>query len=180
MMVTVAMGSLAENIYKDYVEKLALRGDERVLDFGTGSGNPALHLARKLQGRGGRLTCVDVSERWMKLARRRLRRFSNVDYYLGDITWLDILPASQDIVFLHFVLHEIPPAERPEIVRRLCARLAAGGKLYVREPLRFISEAEILQLVGRNGLREESSSTSEIKTQGFVYEGVFCNGIERM
>ena len=168
MIITVAMGQLAGNVYKDYVEKLGLSGDECMLDFGSGSGNLAQHLAGTITDHRGKLTCVDISRRWMEVARQKLSRFSGIDFQLGEIARLPIPLASQDVVFSHFVLHDIPQEERPEVMRHLSTRLVDGGKLFVREPLRFISEEEILQLMEQNGLREESSTTSEIMTQGFV------------
>jgi hypothetical protein len=110
----------------------------------------------------------------MRLARWRLRGFSNVEFRLGEISCLELPPSSQNVVLIHFVLHEIPPAGRPAVMRELSATLAEGGKLFIREPLRFIGEDEILQLAAQNGLREVSSSAAGIPTQGFVYAGVFC------
>ena len=65
------------------VASLELTGMERVLDFGSGAGSEAVYLAQALQ-RGGRLTCLDVSPTWLAEARRRLRRFTNVEFLLGE------------------------------------------------------------------------------------------------
>ncbi|HZW04718.1 MAG TPA: class I SAM-dependent methyltransferase [Anaerolineaceae bacterium] len=132
---TLAAGStLAAPFYRRYIDNLDLRGDETVLDFGSGSGMCSRHLARRLQRRGGRLTCVDVSAAWIATAKRTLRHFRNVDYRLGALADLPLAPESYDVVFLHFVLHDIPAGERAGIVRRLAWLLKPGGRLLVREP----------------------------------------------
>jgi SAM-dependent methyltransferase len=170
VVITVAAGVLAPGIYRKYAERLDLRGDERVLDFGSGAGTMARYLARRLT-QGGRLTCVDVSRMWLDVARRRLRRYPNVSFCLGDIATLDILDASQDVVLIHFVLHDIPAARRPEVVRHLAWTMAFGGRLYIREPLRFIAVDEIKALMTVAGLREITARQSQVPTQGTLYEG---------
>ncbi len=173
--ITLLAGALAAPVYRTYVERLGLRGDERVLDFGTGSGNPARYLARILQRGGGQLTCVDVSERWMAVARRRLRNFANVVFKLGEIASLGLPDAGYDVVFIHFVLHDIPAGERPAIAAALARTLRPGGRLFVREPLRFIALEELAGLMRGAGLTQVSAASANVFTQGLVYEGVFRN-----
>jgi SAM-dependent methyltransferase len=56
---------LLSGSYRRFVDGMGLRGDERVLDFGAGSGAAAGHLAKRLQA-GGHLTCVDISPGWQR------------------------------------------------------------------------------------------------------------------
>ena len=172
--VTVAAGTMVPGIYKDYVNTLGLQGTERVLDFGTGSGNPALHLARALPR--GRLTCVDISQGWMDVARRRLQRFDNVDFKVGPVQTLDIPPASHDIVFIHFVLHDIHPGERPPVIKALADVLTPQGRVFIREPMRFIAPSEVNALWEAEGFTETHRQDDHIPTQGEVYAGVYARG----
>jgi ubiquinone/menaquinone biosynthesis C-methylase UbiE len=73
------------------VRDLGLLGDERVLDYGSGPGLAARHLARALSKGGGMLTCVDVSSRWLESARRALRGYTNIEFRLGDIWTLGLV-----------------------------------------------------------------------------------------
>jgi ubiquinone/menaquinone biosynthesis C-methylase UbiE len=172
--ITLLVGHLlGGRFYRPYVEGLGLRGDERVLDFGTGAGTPARYLAARLPRAGGHLTCLDVSQRWQAVARRRLRRFDHVDFVLGDVRAASLEEASFDLVFIHFVLHEIPASERPGTVRRLSELLAGDGRLAIREPLNFISRDEIRRLMAASGLVEKAGRQTEVRTQGQVYEGVY-------
>lgn len=158
---TVTLGTLFGGMYKEYVDRLGLKGGERVLDFGSGSGNPARFIAPLLTD-GGRLTCVDVSERWMDVAQKRLRKYSNVEFKLGDIAALDLPEAGYDVVFVHLVLHDIAAADHPRIVQHLARKLKRDGRLFIREPMRFISPDEIRPLMRQNGLEEAASSITNI------------------
>jgi ubiquinone/menaquinone biosynthesis C-methylase UbiE len=109
----------------------------------------------------------------MDVARKRLRKYPNVEFKLGDIAALDLPDGGYDVVFVHFVLHDIDAAERPRIVQHLAHKLKRDGRLFVREPLRFIAPDEILRLMRQSGLAESAFGVTNIKTQGEVCEGVF-------
>lgn len=131
--ITRLAGRIISLFYRDYALSLGLTGSEKVLDYGSGSGNLSRHLAEILKN-GGRLTCADVSEEWQKVIRQELRRFNNVDYYLGDIRNLNLADGSFQAVVMHFVMHEIPARERAEQAACLVKKLAPGGRMLVREP----------------------------------------------
>ena len=56
-------------LYKNYIRTLNLKGNERVLDFGSGSGAGSKHLAKILQKSGGHITCIDISKYWTEKAK---------------------------------------------------------------------------------------------------------------
>jgi SAM-dependent methyltransferase len=170
---TVAAGTVFSSIFKDYVDRLDLTGSERVIELGPSAGNNSLHIARRLSRGGGRLTGVDISQRWTEVARRRLRNYPDVTFKCGDIADLDILALSQDVAVASFVLHDIPGVDRMRVMQHLAATLRPGGKIFIREPLRFISQQEIRRLMDACGLEEAWSGEISIKTQGRVFEGVY-------
>ena len=132
--ITLTLGlSVLSPYYRGFVKSLNLRGDERVLDFGSGSGVCSRHIAASLQ-RGGQLDCVDLSQSWMNVIRKTLRRYDNVGYHLGQITQLSLPESAFNMVIVHFVLHDIPAAERPGVVNALGRILKPGGRLVLREP----------------------------------------------
>jgi ubiquinone/menaquinone biosynthesis C-methylase UbiE len=100
------------SVYSRYIRTLGLTGTERVLDFGSGSGIGARHLAALLK-RGGHLTCVDTSRSLTAKARRRLRRYPNVDFRVGELPALALPGGSYQVVFIHYVLHELPRRPGP-------------------------------------------------------------------
>jgi ubiquinone/menaquinone biosynthesis C-methylase UbiE len=170
---TVAVGVVFSSIFKNYADRLDLTGSERVIELGPSAGNNSLHLARRLSTSGGCLTCVDISRRWTEVARRRLRNYPDIMFKCGDIANLDIPAHSQDVAVVSFVLHDIPGGDRMRVMQHLAATLKPEGKIFIREPLRFITQQEIRKLMDACGLEEISSGEMSIKTQGRVFEGVY-------
>jgi ubiquinone/menaquinone biosynthesis C-methylase UbiE len=159
--------------YRGFVRGLALRGDERVLDFGAGSGMLSRHIAARLQKSDGYLECVDVSHGWMTVIRKTLRRYTNVGYHLGHITRLDLPDDAYDVVVIHFVLHEVPALERPAIVGTLARKLKAGGRLVLREPQdEGLTPKELRSLADAVGL-ETRTLEARKPAFGAVYDASF-------
>lgn len=157
------MDSLGNNhlwgfIYQKYISGLNFLGNERVLDFGSGSGAGSKHLAKKLSR--GHLTCVDVSGYWMKICKRRLSKYRNVDYLLGWLPDFKIEAGSYDAVTIHYVLHEVPAQMRAALIGEMCRILKNGGRICIKEPQREgdgMPISEIRELMQKQGLFEASS-----------------------
>lgn len=133
--ITLALGlTVLSPYYHSFVRDLNLRGNERVLDFGSGSGICSRHMAAHLKRGGGYLACVDISHGWMQVIRRTLRRYNNVSYHLGHIADVDLPDSYFDRAVIHFVLHDIPENERLCVLHSLARKLKPEGRLIVREP----------------------------------------------
>jgi SAM-dependent methyltransferase len=162
--------------YARYVRSLGLKGGERVLDYGSGPGVAARYIAARLAEGGGRVTCVDVSQTWLRIAQKTTRRYPNVEHKLGEIAALDIENDAYDVIFIHFVLHDIPARERPDVVRHLGAKLRQGGRLVLREPTskgHGISPQEIQRLMTSAGLQQVSVKTGRALLIQPVCDGQF-------
>ncbi len=167
---------LVSSLYGRYADSLGLRGDEQVLDFGSGSGALSRHLARRLLAGGGQVTCLDSSSAWSDVARRRLQRFPNVHFAVGEITELALDPDGFDVIVIHLVLHEIKPETRPETVKALYRNLKKTGTLFVREPTKEghgIPAAQVRQLMHTAGLTEIDFSEARSLLLPPMYAGVF-------
>jgi len=167
--------TVANPYYKRYINGLELQGNERILDFGTGSGVCARHLAARLRKAGGHLTCLDISRVWQAVSRKTLKHYHNVDYLLGDITTLNLPAASFDAVFIHAVLHDLDVSARPEILRHLARILVDGGKMFVCEPLgvKGFSPDDLRGLMRQNGLEEIDARIIRRALMAPTYQGVF-------
>ena len=79
------------------VEQLAPRSGERVLDLGTGPGEPAMTIARSVAPTG-RVHGVDLSEKMVALATEvaHARGLANAEFRAMDCTKLDLEDASFD------------------------------------------------------------------------------------
>jgi ubiquinone/menaquinone biosynthesis C-methylase UbiE len=162
-------------LYGKYVDQMGLRGDERVLDYGSGSGAAARHLAPRLSP-DGRLTCVDISERWQKALRSVLKAYPEVEFRCGDIRALGLPVAGYDVVLVHWMLHDVPPWDRPAIVAELSRLLRPGGRLFSREPTNArhgMPAAQLRELFAAAGLTEALATEGKAPILGEHYRAVW-------
>jgi ubiquinone/menaquinone biosynthesis C-methylase UbiE len=167
---------LLSPLYRRYVEQMGLRGDERVLDYGSGSGAAARHLAKLLEAGGGRLACMDVSARWQAVLRKVLRAYPDVAYLLGDVRAMGLPAERFDVVLVHWMLHDVPPWDRPAIVAELARLLRPGGRLFLREPTgtkHGMPAAEARGVLAAAGLAETWASEGRIFLIGEYYRAVW-------
>jgi ubiquinone/menaquinone biosynthesis C-methylase UbiE len=87
----------------DLVERARIRPGEKVLDLGTGPGQPALTIAGKV-GKTGRVVGVDLSEKMIAIAQQVAvgRAVSNVEFQVMDCAALQFPNASFDAVVSSF------------------------------------------------------------------------------
>lgn len=113
----------------------ALLGDvagKRVLDFGCGSGENCVVLAR----RGARVVGVDISESLIRVARKRLTvngLGGKAAFAVGSAHDLPIEPGSIDVVLGIAVLHHLDLDASAREVHRV---LKPGGRAIFQEPVR--------------------------------------------
>lgn len=158
---------LGRPFYARIVSRLGLRGTEEVLEFGSGPGILSKMMADRLSN--GRLTLVDVSSRWLRVARRRLRGRSNVRFLEGDVYSLDLPSRSFDMVVLNYVLHDIPEAERDDVVETLAKVVRPGGRLFIQEPIgqrHGMPASEARGLLEGAGLKELSFQEERRRFRG--------------
>jgi ubiquinone/menaquinone biosynthesis C-methylase UbiE len=117
------------------VQYLDLKGNERIMDFGSGPGVLSMMIATKLEKGGGRVTCLDVTEGWMRIAKKRLGKMPNVDFIFGDIRQTSIPENSYDGIVINYVIHDINKEDRKPIVTALSRILVKGGRIFIREPV---------------------------------------------
>jgi 2-polyprenyl-3-methyl-5-hydroxy-6-metoxy-1,4-benzoquinol methylase len=168
--------SLASPFYGRYAASLKLKGHEKVLDFGGGSGSLSRHLARILRKGGGRVTCMDISPGWIEVAKKRLRKYPNVDFIQGDILEMQIEEGSYDAVVIHLMLHHIRRDVQQQTVNALARILKAGGMLFIREPTKESHGTPldgIRELMTNAGLSEVDSTVYKSMIMGQCYAGVF-------
>jgi trans-aconitate 2-methyltransferase len=108
------------------VERLPLRGDERVLDAGCGSGRVTQQLLERLPN--GRVVALDGSQAMLDEARRRLASYGDrVEYIRADLSApLPVTPPVDAILStatFHWVL------DHDALFRHLAAVVVPGGRL---------------------------------------------------
>ena len=169
---------LARSVYKKRIENLNLRGNERVLDFGSGPGVAAKFIAQELQMENGKLTCIDMSKVWMKKIKKKLSKFSNIEFKLGDISEFQIDAGSYDVIFINFVLHDVEKDIRQRTVNALSRALKKTGILYIKEPTsksHVMPAEDIRTLMTQGGLEEKhfTMDRSFAGPPGLKYSGEY-------
>jgi trans-aconitate methyltransferase len=105
--------------------RLALRGDETVLDAGCGAGRLTELLAERLPH--GRLVALDSSRPMLELARTRLERFGDrVTYVFADAAQYIQRPPA-DAYFSTATFHWVP--DHDTLFTAIAAGLRPGGQL---------------------------------------------------
>jgi len=106
--------------------------DSRVLEVGAGNGfftGPLVRAAREV-------VAVEVQPEMVRLLERNLERDgvdrSRLRVEAGDVSSIDLEPASIDVAFLYFSFHEI--AAPATAARRLAAVVRPGGTAALFEP----------------------------------------------
>jgi ubiquinone/menaquinone biosynthesis C-methylase UbiE len=126
-------GRWEEDAVNQGLNMLGIREGHKVLEIGPGPGKALLTLAR-LVGETGRVYGLDISDRMLTLARKRLYEASimkRAEFVLGDGARLPFREKSFDLLFMSFVLELF---DTPEISRVLleCQRvLRNNGRIGV-------------------------------------------------
>jgi trans-aconitate methyltransferase len=150
-----------KSVYRSFAESLHLDG---------GMGTVAYYVAKRLPH--GELTCMDISERWLEACRKTLRRFENVTFLKWESPVL--AKESYDVVFCHFVLHDIPEDELEYVIPVLTESLKSGGVLVFREPLKNTKKVNIIkQLIEQKALSLKNSHITDIPVMGNTLESVY-------
>jgi SAM-dependent methyltransferase len=109
------------------VELAGVRAGNRVLDIATGSGEPALTIARAV-GPSGRVVAVDMSPGMLAIARERIdaAQLTNVDLVESDAESLRLDPHSFDAALCRWGLMFMPDLEG--MVRAIHRALKPGAR----------------------------------------------------
>ncbi|HMI88281.1 MAG TPA: methyltransferase domain-containing protein [Polyangiaceae bacterium] len=105
------------------LQRLGLRSQGAVLDYGCGIGNLTEHLVTSFSD----VHAFDPSQKSLEVARRRAPTATFHE------SANDLPNARFEAVVVAGVLHHVPPRERPGLVAQLRQKLAPGGKLVVFE-----------------------------------------------
>jgi SAM-dependent methyltransferase len=109
-------------------KRVGVRPEDTVLEIGCGIGRVAKQLAPRCRNWIG----CDVSPNMLKLARERLREFSNVELF--ETSGHDLKPIadlSVDVAYCTVVFMHLEPWDRFNLVKEAFRVLRPGGRVYV-------------------------------------------------
>lgn len=148
------------------VEAASLDNQDVVLEIGSGSGILTKELARRAK----KVIAVEIDEKFAKVLKTNLRKFSNTEVIFGDIRKIFSklnLPKNYKVVanipyyitspilkmFLSFYKkpQEMVLLVQREVAERIC--VSPGDASILSVSVRFYGEPEILSTVNRNSFR---------------------------
>jgi len=133
------------------------------LDFGCGTGTCSRFIAKELLKRNGKLTCFDISKSSIEAAKKRLERYSNIDFLAGDLRKLNIEKQTFDVILAHLVIYHIEKNTRQDIVNELSKLLKPDGIILVfhflygkksENPDQHLSREGLVKIMEKAGLAE--------------------------
>jgi ubiquinone/menaquinone biosynthesis C-methylase UbiE len=112
----------------------------RLLDVGCGTGR-FLDCVKQVWPR---LPCVglDLSEAYLREARRHLKRWSKVNLLVGNGEAIPLPDDSHDAVTSLFTFHELPPNVRRIVFKEFARVLKPGGRLILIDSLQRADEPD--------------------------------------
>ena len=120
-----AFEAAAQPVTRKLLELAAVAPGHRVLDIGTGTGEPALSAAAVV-GPEGRVVAVDQAGAMLAVARRKAAGLDNIEFIESDVEPLD-LREPFDALLSRWGLMFLP--HRDQVLRKLFGFLKAGGIL---------------------------------------------------
>jgi trans-aconitate 2-methyltransferase len=153
------------------LDRLPLRGDERVIDAGCGSGRVTEALAERLPG--GRIVALDASPAMIELARRRLSRFGQrVEFVVADLALPLPVDGAIDAIVSTATFHWVP--DHDALFRNLAAVLRPGGRLIaqcggagnIARVMAVVSELG-LPPAGEHRFESAESTAERLRAAGF-------------
>ncbi len=123
------------------VLKLHTQDQGQWLELACGAGSatrPVLETFTK-----AKITALDLSSPYLKVAQEKLRNYPNIDFIQGDATNLDFKNETFSAVYCVYLLHELPRREREKVIQEAYRVLKPGGLLVFADSLQTGDESSL-------------------------------------
>ncbi len=125
MLNVVTLGGYSRFI-RNAIGALGLKKDEKVIDFGCGTGRNDC-LMMEYIGENGSILGLDVSDEMGEQFREKCSKYPNVRFKKQRIDVPFVLEKKYDRVFISFVIHGFPHEVREVIIKNAYDNLVEGG-----------------------------------------------------
>ncbi len=128
-------------MYKSFIEKaikkMDISPDDRILDFGAGTGRNALLMNKYLSDKG-EILGLEISEKMIQQFKIKTSNIPNIRVINQSIDKPLNLEEKFDKVFISFVLHGFPHSVRKDIIRSAFNALKNDGEFIILDFNEFI------------------------------------------
>ncbi|MDD5644793.1 MAG: methyltransferase domain-containing protein [bacterium] len=147
-----SMFSKIAPFYKEAIGALVLAlpfqdgAKPKIIDLGCGTGNITKAVKRRYPH--ARVICLDLAENMIEMAKAKLERYKNIDYWCGDIRGYNYSCAPAAIIS-SLALHHLDTKNKKSFYRRIYNALPKDGVFYIADvvlsPNSYLSKAYIEQ-----------------------------------
>jgi ubiquinone/menaquinone biosynthesis C-methylase UbiE len=127
-------------LYKPFIKKviksLNIQPEDRIIDFGCGTGRNACLMAKYLNSKG-KIIGIDISEIMQKQFEKKCKKFPYINFFKERIDQPFNLNEKFDKVFMSFVFHGFPHEVRKIILQNAVNHLKKGGSLNILDYSEF-------------------------------------------
>ncbi|MFQ6082264.1 MAG: class I SAM-dependent methyltransferase [Candidatus Aminicenantia bacterium] len=123
----IRAGYFTEEVREIAIAKADLSSEMIVADVGTGTGFIAIGLAPLVK----KVYCIDNSPEMLKVAKRNLRKFKNIELKLADGQNIPLQDERLDAVFANMYLHHSP--DPLAAIKEMMRILKPGGRLIITD-----------------------------------------------
>lgn len=127
------LSQLNELLNDGSLRELALKGGERILDLGCGTGQLTRRMAAAA-GASGHVVGIDRSPEQLDQARRLSIDAEHIEYRVGDVTALELAEgewSSFDVAHTRFLLEHLP--DPLSVVRTMVRAVRPGGRIVIED-----------------------------------------------
>lgn len=116
-------------IFKKFLKRYSIDlENEIIIDAGCGSGYSSELIMKQFNPK--KIIAFDIMPEQINLAKNRS---VNVDFYIGDVTKIDVKEQDAKAVFVFGVIHHVP--EWKKAIKEFARILKQGGVVLIEEPL---------------------------------------------
>lgn len=135
----------------------------KILDLGCGTGNITQKALMRFPN--AEVTCLDLSENMMEIAKNKLSDYEKIEYVIGDFTKMKI-DRKYDVIISSLALHHIPNDEEKEAMYKdIYEALENGGVFYNADVIKANSSY--------NEELNDRIAMQEMKGNGITGEEIF-------
>lgn len=102
----------------------------RIIDLGCGTGNITIAVKKKYPA--AHVICIDFAENMINLAKAKLKKYRDVEFWAGDMRDYDYRNGCNAVVS-SLVLHHIEGREKKEFYAQIYDALPKGGLFYMAD-----------------------------------------------